>query len=445
MQDFLEQVCGHITSPKAREAVRRELAGHMDDLTERLEGEGLGREEAQRRAVLSMGDPEQLGKELQRRHCPRFDALTPFLALLMCAAGAAVLWCAPEWARLLAVRFGGYALMGAAVLFLLRRVDYTLLLRHPAALYLAACALPLLGLLSGRRVGGRIWVDLGFISFNPAWPMTVLFLLSVTAACARLKGKGLPGLLAAGVLCACALFTLVLLPQMAAAVILWGGFLAVLLPLAVGGHFGPQKRLLGLTASIGGLLPLAALLPGLVHAYRRGAGDPAQGGYLFALVRRTLSGAAAWGNTLVWPGEEMPPIPGGFNDFMLTLVIGRFGWIAGVLCAAAIAVFLVRMFRLSFRIRPAFGRALARGAAVLFALRFVSGLLLNLGVLPFGYAVPFFSYGGSLMICDLALLGVFLSAWRGSALMAEEGGFTGTLLYRAARWARGMLSKEGES
>jgi cell division protein FtsW (lipid II flippase) len=232
---------------------------------------------------------------------------------------------------------------------------------------------------------------------------------------------------------------------MAAAVILWGGFLAVLLPLAIGGHFGPQKRLLGLTASIGGLLPLAALLPGLVHAYRRGAGDPAQSGYLFALVRRTLSGAAAWGNTLVWPGEEMPPIPGGFNDFMLTLVIGRFGWIAGVLCAAAIAVFLVRMFRLSFRIRPAFGRALARGAAVLFALRFVSGLLLNLGVLPFGYAVPFFSYGGSLMICDLALLGVFLSAWRGSALMAEEGGFTGTFLYRAARWARGMLSKEGES
>ncbi|MDY4191834.1 MAG: permease prefix domain 1-containing protein, partial [Oscillospiraceae bacterium] len=223
MQDFLEQVCGHITSLKAREAVRRELAGHMDDLTERLEGEGLGREEAQRRAVLSMGDPEQLGKELQRRHCPRFDALTPFLALLMCTAGAAVLWCAPEWARLLAVRFGGYALTGAAVLFLLRRADYTLLLRHPAVLYLTACTLPLLGLLSGRRVGGRIWVDLGFISFNPAWPMTVLFLLSVTAACARLKGKGLPGLLAAGVLCACALFTLVLLPQMAAAVILWGG------------------------------------------------------------------------------------------------------------------------------------------------------------------------------------------------------------------------------
>jgi len=29
--------------------------------------------------------------------------------------------------------------------------------------------------------------------------------------------------------------------------------------------------------------------------------------------------------------------------------------------------------------------------------------------------------------------------------MAEEGGFTGTFLHRAARWARGMLSKEGES
>lgn len=443
---FLEEACGQIASPKARAAVARELACHMEDRVEQLTAGGMEQEEAEETAVQAMGDPQELAKCLRKQHRPRLDLTMPLLTLMFLALGAAVLWCSPEWTWRLAERFSLYAVLGVVVLFLVRRLDYTVFMRHPYVLYAAACLMPFCGWLRGTYISGHIWIDLGFIAINPAWPMTVLFLLSVAGACARMRGKGLPGLLTVGGMCAVALCFIVVMPEVWAAVILWGSFLAVLLPLAFRGHFGQKGLSIKLIAAVGGLSPLAAVVPLMVHAYRRGSGDPAGGGYLFALVRSTLAEARPWGATMVWPEDgELFPIPGGISDNMLTMVIGTFGWLAGAAAVAAVLFFLIRMFQLSRRIRPPFGRVLARGIFIMFVLRFVSGLLFNLGVFPYGCATPFLAYGGTLTLCDMALLGVFLSVWRANGLMAEEGWApAGKLLYRVSAWVRQMLPPEEE-
>lgn len=92
---FLNRVLGHVRFALDRPAIREELFAHLEDKTERLLADGLTEEEACHRAVEEMGDPDLLGRELNRVHNPVLGwlwrisgyaaAVTAVLLILSCA------------------------------------------------------------------------------------------------------------------------------------------------------------------------------------------------------------------------------------------------------------------------------------------------------------------------------------------------------------------------
>ncbi len=68
-EEFLAQVekCLSRATYDERKAIRRELAGHMEDRVEALIQGGCGREEAEVRAVEAMGDPAEIGGALNEQ------------------------------------------------------------------------------------------------------------------------------------------------------------------------------------------------------------------------------------------------------------------------------------------------------------------------------------------------------------------------------------------
>lgn len=68
-EEFLAQVEKRLSRATydERQALRRELAGHMEDRTEALIQGGCGREEAVARAVEAMGDPAEIGAALNEQ------------------------------------------------------------------------------------------------------------------------------------------------------------------------------------------------------------------------------------------------------------------------------------------------------------------------------------------------------------------------------------------
>ena len=58
--DFCTQVCEHVA----------ELAAHMEDHAAALMERGVPEEAAAQQAVAAMGDPEEIGKELDKSHSP---------------------------------------------------------------------------------------------------------------------------------------------------------------------------------------------------------------------------------------------------------------------------------------------------------------------------------------------------------------------------------------
>lgn len=68
---FLDRVVQHVRFRPDRGAVRRELAGHLDDSAAALQqAEGMDAETAYAQAVENMGDPDEIGRALDRAHSP---------------------------------------------------------------------------------------------------------------------------------------------------------------------------------------------------------------------------------------------------------------------------------------------------------------------------------------------------------------------------------------
>ena len=67
---FCEQVCLMIRWKAARGPVADELAAHLEDHAAALMERGTPEEEAAQQAVAAMGDPEALGRQLNRAHPP---------------------------------------------------------------------------------------------------------------------------------------------------------------------------------------------------------------------------------------------------------------------------------------------------------------------------------------------------------------------------------------
>ena len=82
---FCARVCSVIRWKPAREAAWRELAAHLEDHAAALEAWGIPPEEAAAQAVEAMGDPYEIGHQLDRCYSPLVPRLSRVFFLLALA------------------------------------------------------------------------------------------------------------------------------------------------------------------------------------------------------------------------------------------------------------------------------------------------------------------------------------------------------------------------
>ena len=67
---FIDKVLSHVKFKFDHEAIRAELEEHMEDTLEDFKEEGMDSKEAMASAVLHMGDPDEIGEQLNKAHKP---------------------------------------------------------------------------------------------------------------------------------------------------------------------------------------------------------------------------------------------------------------------------------------------------------------------------------------------------------------------------------------
>ena len=175
IQEYLHQVLAQIRMKKIRPILGRELEDHLLLQTQEHQRQGMGQEQAQQQAVIDMGDPVALGKQLDGIHRPMWDIPMLVYALLVVALGLVIQFLLPVWQSTqvpnnLSLPRALIGLGGGLVGFwLASRFRYGALFAQPKKLYLVS-SLIVLGMVAVLFPTG----ELPYAAWS-YWPYTLYF------------------------------------------------------------------------------------------------------------------------------------------------------------------------------------------------------------------------------------------------------------------------------
>lgn len=339
---FLRAALRSLRPGRARDALERELRDHMDDAAEVYRAQGLPPEEAEARAVASMGDPKALARQIRQAHRPA----APVGALALAGAAGQTALRGPDElpSRLLALALGGA--LGAAALRLDARWAVPLLGGLVAAFLAAAALTP--------RISG---------SYPPVDALAALLAPGLGLLAGRLRlrrgGAVLLGAAAAGAMALCAA-----LGARGGALLCASALAGAALEL---GRRGAWRAGRGAAWAVAAALALGGALAAVL-LYANGSAPAQELFYVKNSVRALLGGDLSAGAKMARSG-----------DYLLARLTGQWGWWAWPALLALPLALGLRLCRTARRAPDPEGAAVAAACAAALLARTAAYALANLG------------------------------------------------------------------
>jgi len=281
--------------------------------------------------------------------------------------------------------------------------------RFAAAVFFGAfCLMAYLLMFGHEAKGAQRWIRLGGFSLQPSEMVkpALIVLTGWLLAQRELYPKG-PWAILAFAFFATTLVLLLLQPDVGQSVLLAAAFVATFfvsgLPMRWGAVFA------GGSVGLGGLL--YATLPHVryrVHSFL----DPNAESFQIEMAAKSIAKGGLFG---VGPGEGdvKSTLPDAHTDFIFSVMMEEFGFIAALLLIGIFAFITLRGLRTASRLTNPYPRAAAAGLFTLFGLQAVINIAVNVSLIPpKGMTLPFVSYGGSSMIGTGLTLGLALALIR---------------------------------
>lgn len=448
VQTFLKTVCQQVRWKQAHGTITGELANHIEDQTEANLRKGMAEEEAVRLALREMGDPVEIGLCMDESYRPRMEwtVAVPLLILLVCGTvlqlafyGAITHYEAYQGESF--AKLGLSLGMGGLLAAFAYHINFYRLYKLSWAGYAFLCA-SLIWHATGDAVGLGYQGDVNWAYLTLLGPV---FLAGVLYA---LRGAGVWRLIAANALCAVPWLYL----------LLWSGedlfhvlpcliaCLVVLLCFLTSGAFPGKRRyvlLLSVLVWCGALLLLTfdwrqgrfnpfryrrladtvqRVMESNVDASANGVRETLEHAKLFGQGGLTAGAKELFFEKILW-GEQVPGLEWCFMaDYLITYLIYRLGWAAGLGAVAVLLAVLVFGYARCFRLESILGRLLGVSIMSVYAVQVLLYLLGCFGIAGLGvpFPLPFLSVGYRSQILNMALMGMLLSLFRTDGLVADR-------------------------
>jgi len=313
------------------------------------------------------------------------------------------------------IRQGRYALLGLAAMFAITRVNYQLWRWLSPFLMAGAVLLLLLVLLIGSSEGGaQRWLVLGPINFQPSElaKLAVVTLFAAMIASFREKMQTFTwGVLPfAGILLVLSAM-LLLQPHLSATVIICGVGAVMMF---LGGTKLRWFAILAVLAGIGlVILTSTGYAARRIEAWQNPWLDQRGGGYQVVQALYAVGSGGLFGLGFGKSRQKYLYLPEEHNDYIFPIVCEELGFVGAGLIILLFVLLILRGYWIAMHARDRFGSLLVSGLTTLLAIQ----VFLNVGVvtnfLPAtGISLPFFSYGGTALMVQLAEMGMILAVSR---------------------------------
>lgn len=341
-----------------------------------------------------------------------------FLIILMAIIGFLALYSAANgnvdpWAMKHAIRFS----VGLVGLFIVALIDIRIWLRLSYLIYGLVFVLLIAVEVKGHiGMGAQRWINLGFIQLQPSELMKVAVVMALARFfnSANMEDVRNPFyLIKAAALALAPAFFVLLQPDLGTSLMI------IMAALAMFFLVGMSYWVFAALGAAGiGSLPI---IWHLMHNYQKKRvltflnpeSDPLGSGYHIMQSKIALgSGGLKGKGFLQGTQSHLNFLPEKQTDFIFTLLAEEWGLLGGVSLLALFASVCAYGFLIAFRSHNQFGRLLAAGLIINFALYVFINIAMVMGLIPIvGVPLPMISNGGTAMMSTLFAFGLVMSVY----------------------------------
>ena len=310
----------------------------------------------------------------------------------------------------------GFALAGVGAMYALSLFPMQFY-RRMSFLVLAAAAgllalVPVIGVSQGDA---KRWISLGFTTFQPSEIAKIGIILYFAALICKFKGRMRTvryGILPfAGVLLIIVAL-LVMEPHFSAAIIIIA-IGAVMLFLGGVRLYWFVGALIAALAALGVLMTFFPYASSRITTWLDPFANTSGSGYQIVQSLYAIGSGGLFGLGLGQGRQKYLYLPEEHNDFIFPVVCEELGFVGAIAILILFALLVIRGYWLAMHMRDRYSFLVTAGITTLLAIQVILNVAVVTNLVPCtGISLPFFSYGGTALLIQLAEMGIVLSASR---------------------------------
>lgn len=429
--DYINTVKDQMRNKKAKLLIEDELKDHIEEQIRAYQEDGFSYDEAEKNAILDMGDPVEVGTELNRIHRPKLEKNLLGMVIILSVCSLLVQYLVDSLINTdLDSRYflkqAGYIIVGLGVMLLIYYVDYTMIGKYPFLLW---------GILYLIGIYIVLFGDRPYNELLSMFKYLYLFVPVFAGVVYRLRKLKVKGLLLSGVIGATPIL-LAFYGNNTSAIMHYSITILLMLNIAVGKHWFNISKKLGYLIVWGGSIGV----PSILFVVSNLLGVPILNAYqisrIQAVFQRTTDEAFMYTPNLVEQAltnsriigsntEFVNRIPVIESNYILIFIFNIFGIIAGIAVVGLMLFFIYKTFHIARKQKSLLGCLVGLACGLSLFVQTMFYFASNLGFYRIIHLVgqqtlPFFSSGGSNIVYSYAIAGLLLSVYRNSELINDR-------------------------
>ena len=309
-----------------------------------------------------------------------------------------------------------FAALGTAAMIFASRLPMGFYKRFSIPLLIAALVLLMLVPLIGTEVNGaKRWIGVGSLTLQPSEIAKIGVILSFAVLICNNRGRMKTfryGILPFVAILLVIVGLLVLEPHFSASIII----------IAIGGvmiFLGGARLIWFIAAAVaagGGIAVLLTMFPyasGRITTWLDPFSSTSDEGYQIVQSLYSIGSGGLTGLGLGQSRQKYLYLPEEHNDFIFSVVCEELGFIGALLILALFALLIIRGYWLAMHAADRYGFLVGAGITTLLAIQVILNVAVVTNLVPCtGISLPFFSYGGTALLIQMAQMGIVLSMSR---------------------------------
>ena len=309
-----------------------------------------------------------------------------------------------------------FAALGVAAMIFCSRLPMGFYKRFSVPLLIAAIVLLLLVPLIGVEANGaRRWIGIGSLTLQPSEIAKIGIILAFAVIICNNRGRMKSfryGIAPFAAILLVIVGLLILEPHFSASIII----------IAIGGvmmFLGGARLIWFIAAGIaagGGIAVLLTLFPYAstrITTWRDPFSSTSDEGYQIVQSLYSIGSGGLTGLGLGQSRQKYLYLPEEHNDFIFSVVCEELGFIGAVLILVLFALLIIRGYWIAMHAADRYSFLVSAGITTLLAIQVILNVAVVTNLVPCtGISLPFFSYGGTALLIQMAEMGIVLSVSR---------------------------------